>query len=226
MTATLIFSEGVQEIADRPKVYDIEISHLGEIYWKIGLTSKSLRKRFAAEPSSTVITVRQLWHFASIERAEAREASLLRKFKCQSPYIGKMGPLVGGGNTEVFSHDGINGHAAPIQFKVVLIDEDGYKTAFSTFWDFDPWSRWSTRYSWVDGLIEPPFHAHLIIDKSTQDKIVVCSTDLLEQIVEERRGRAGISWAYAQEILDYNAVVTTYEIGRSFVLNVPYHVGR
>lgn len=62
-------------------------------------------------------------------------------FKGISPYIGKVGPLIAGGNTEVFSHDALNGMAAPAMFKVDLIDPRGMTERFNVYCDFDPWSK-------------------------------------------------------------------------------------
>jgi len=201
MVAEIINESGEPDVEGEHKTYDLLIEHDGTCYWKFGMTCKRIARRFAREPNTTRITIRQLWRHKTEAKASSHENGLFRRHKGDRPFIGKMGPLLGGGNTEVYSHDVVNGEAAPHTFKVVRINPEGWRDTFLCYSDFDPYSRWETQYHWVAGLSGPDFDAYLLTAKSDDRKITVCSTEYLEAVASGR-GFTGMSRLAAEQALD------------------------
>jgi hypothetical protein len=186
MTAEIINVSGEPDIDGEPKTYDLQIDREGYTYWKLGRTVKSLARRFAREPNTTLITVRQIWRHNTERQAENHEVKLFRRHKGDMPFIGKMGPLIGGGNTEVYSHDVARGEPSPKTFKVLRINPSGWRDTLTCYVDFDPYSRWPTQYNWVPALFCPQFDAVLVTERSDAAKITVCSLDYLADYLNRR----------------------------------------
>jgi hypothetical protein len=209
VVATIVNLSGEPDIDGEPKTYDLEIEHEGERYWKLGLTCQTIAKRFRAEPRTTRIVVRQLWRHKTVVKAEAHEQKLFRLHKGDLPFIGKMGPLVKGGNTEVFSHDAVGGRAPPATFKAVVFGSDGWSDTHVCHLDYDPYSRWETQYRWVPALVEPQELSMVIETKSSLDTLVVCTVEHLEKIAEGRVS-GPVSRTNAQRLLEQGRYVGTY----------------
>lgn len=210
MAATIIYETTESDIDGEPKTYDLLIENGDYSYWKFGSTSRTLKKRFAREPSDTKITIRRLWRHKSILRAESHERGLFRKHKGDRPFIGKMGPLIGGGNTEVYSHDVAMGEPPPCTFDVLAYDPTGFPNRMKGYADFDPWSRWDVQYRWVPSLIGPSYDAMVVREKSTSQRVVICSSALLDEITDGQRCVSGISKRLAECALNDGCWVSSY----------------
>lgn len=211
MTATIENISGEPDIDGEPKTYDILIEHKGHRYFKFGMTSQALRRRFASEPAETLITIRRIWRHKTVQKAEIHERRLFRTHKGDLPFIGKMGPLVKGGNTEVFSHDVMNGEAAPHTFKVVLYSESGFPDRFMRYADYDPFSRWETQYFWVKTFNAPAFEAVVVPQDSDHLTLTVASVSWLEDLASGALGFSKRKRLWADEALSKFEVVTGYD---------------
>lgn len=209
MSAEIINESGEPDADGEFKTYDLLIEHAGESYWKFGMTGMRLAKRFSREPNTTRIIIRKLWRHKSEAKASTHESSLFRRHKGDRPFIGKMGPLLGGGNTEVYSHDVANGEIAPHQFKVILINPQGRRETLTCYSDYDPYSRWDTQYSWVEASLFPQFDALLVQEKSDEKKITICSVDHLENVASGR-GSSALSKNIALQTLNEFSWVENY----------------
>jgi|GEM_PF-6107218 len=209
MAAEVINESGEPDEEGEPKTYDLLIEREGDCYWKFGMTCKKLARRFAHEPRSTRITVRRLWRHKTEAKALSHENGLFRRHKGDRPCIGKMGPLLGGGNTEVYSHDVANGEPAPHTFTVQSFDPQGGGDRFLCYSAFDPYSRWETQYGWVEAGIRPQFDAYLVAAKSDAKRITVCALEYLE-LAASGRGYAGLSKRHAEQALGEARWVLSY----------------
>ena len=220
MAAEIRIETNEPDIDGEHKTYDLRIECDGLYYWKIGVTGKRITQRFSKEPSSTIITVRQLWRHKSEIKAASHEEKLFRRYKGSRPFIGKMGPLIGGGNTEVFSHDAINGEPPQATFLAHVIGPDGWGETHRCYVDYDPYSQWHTQYGWIPALIQPQFDAYLIREKSNERKIIVCSVDYLEKLFPyQGHVCSQISRRVAEKALDEALWVISYADAYQEILN-------
>lgn len=206
----IINESGEPDVDTEPKTYDIEIEHEGELYWKLGMTCQSLAKRFKANPPSVTITIRQIWRHRTEAQAVRHEQSLFRKYKGDMPFIGKMGPLLRGGNTEVFSHDVVRGEPPPKTFDAFVFNDLGWRDKYKCYVEYDPYSRWETQYGWVPCLLGPQFTAVAVREKSTVSRLVVCSVEHLENIIRGQRYTPSISKRVAERARDEGHYVHSY----------------
>jgi len=84
-------------------LYYIKITKGCNIYYKIGVTNKSVKSRFDAEPSSTKITSILEIQFQTGAEAKEKEQEILKNYSNYRVTI--PGFLVSNGNTELFSID-------------------------------------------------------------------------------------------------------------------------
>lgn len=97
----LCSSHGFDE--SKPAVlYYLRVSFNEEIYYKIGITNKSVQERYVNRDLEK-ITVLKIWDFAIGKDAQVKEREILRKFKNNIP--GVRGVLDSGGDSELFSFD-------------------------------------------------------------------------------------------------------------------------
>jgi hypothetical protein len=68
-------------------------------------------------------------------------------------------------------------------------------------------------------MIGPMFDAHLIREKSSAEKVMMCSTDLLYNITDGEERCSRVSKALSQRVLDDNYSVSTFAEARSIMLS-------
>ena len=83
-------------------LYYIKVTYKERVYWKIGITNESVRKRFAGD---THVKIDVVWEHEYAHRVEARavEFELLTLFK--DKLVKNANVLRSGGNSELFSED-------------------------------------------------------------------------------------------------------------------------
>lgn len=83
-------------------VYYIRIIFDNTVYYKIGLTFKTVEQRFFPDRKNVDLTTIKLWNFDNFHLARAFERSILKEYKGYK--VGNLGILTDG-NTEIFSID-------------------------------------------------------------------------------------------------------------------------
>lgn len=89
---------------DKPSIlYYLKIMKNNLTYYKIGITNRTVAKRFESESKNTSIKVIQEIHYDKGLDARLEEKRLLEKYKSYRQHIPEL--LVSGGNTELFEFD-------------------------------------------------------------------------------------------------------------------------
>jgi len=86
-------------------LYYIRINHNGKHYYKIGITTKSVRKRFNSLDLRK-ITILKVIEFPYWHLARFHEQSLLEKFNCYRNFNDEL--ILSSGNSEIFIKDVLN----------------------------------------------------------------------------------------------------------------------
>ena len=84
-------------------LYYIRIAKRGDTLWKIGITNRTVQKRFVGS-DMRAITVIKTWRYECLQAALDRETAILNEF-ARYRYAGKRKVLSRDGNTEIFTRD-------------------------------------------------------------------------------------------------------------------------
>ena len=84
-------------------LYYLKFYHKGKPYWKIGITSRSLKERYP----SLDIHYAMVWPVSNLRTALKKEKDVLNKFKGLT-YSGLEPILADGGDSEIFIKDVLN----------------------------------------------------------------------------------------------------------------------
>lgn len=114
--ATVENLANLEDSADAWKTYYIRIVVLGRVFYKIGRCKGSVQYRFRQEPKETLIQIIRIWSHKSEALSCKHEAQLEKEGNGFRPYIGRCGPLIHGGNTEVYPYDLMGGESSPINY--------------------------------------------------------------------------------------------------------------
>lgn len=199
---------GVDDAPSGWRTYYVEITVAGCSYYKVGHTNRSVARRFAEEPEACSVRILNIWPHTTEAKCLGHEERLLRT-KGDRPFIGKMGPLSRGGNTEVYTHDVLNGAPGPETFKVVRIDKHGHRDILTVYVDYDPYEPFAIEYAWVADQRAPSFPALLVRERCDANKITVVSADFAAECIE-RPGLTVLSRRAAQAAIDEGFYVSTY----------------
>ena len=151
--ATIINLSGVDDTKEGYKTYYVRIIYDDVAYYKIGKCKGCVTRRFAREPDTTIIEILNIWNHTTENKAFTHEHKMLEKdFKHgDRPFFGRCGPLTKKtmGNTEVFSHDVLNGEPAPFTYLVRIFYENMVTTYTTGYADNNPKEPWSWLYGEV-----------------------------------------------------------------------------
>jgi hypothetical protein len=208
--ATVTNLSGVEDADGVPKTYYLRIRAFGRTFYKIGLTERSIARRFCKEPATCVIEILRLWHHKTLLKAEAHEARLFRENKhVWKPYIGRVGPLRGGGNTEVFIYDVLGGEAQPTMMNVWCFDREGWKEEHAIYTDVDPYRCFSFKPRWVQRYYAPQTLSLLLPRESREDRIAVADFIMLEGAIKGTH-RSNLPHKSVVAALDGGYIVNDY----------------
>lgn len=87
-------------------LYYIKVYHNGNIYYKIGITNRTIEERFSVVDRMKIEVIK-IWKFDKGIDAHKKEQEILRKYK-KFRYRGSEKILVSEGNTELFVRDVLN----------------------------------------------------------------------------------------------------------------------
>lgn len=215
--ATILNSSGVSD-HDEPKVYYIRLTVDGVWYWKLGMCSQSLRKRFSGEPRSTFIEILKLWPKETAEKAKVAEAKLRAKLKGDLPFLGRCGPLKRGGNAETYSHDALNGAPCPDRYFVKMFTTRMY-TVEVAYINHNPRALFSHLHGevrYMDYLFGPKDagegHFFQVPLLSSRSHVVVATDEYLYAMLERRTDiEKKISRLAAEDALKRYIIVKTWK---------------
>lgn len=187
--ATINNLSGVED-AESPKVYYIQIRVDDGVFWKLGTSIRSVRRRFASEPRETEIDILKIWNYPTKEKAVEAEYRLRRKIKGDLPYLGRCGPLINGGNAETYCHDALNGTAAPESYWVKIFTMKSY-TCEVAYTGFNPRERYGHLFGevrYMDYLYGPgesgEGHFFQVPTLSSRTHVVIASDQYLYAMIE------------------------------------------
>lgn len=210
--ATVINQSGKEDAKGVYKTYYLRILHKGRFFWKIGQTVNRIQDRFKKEPPECEIVIVDLWHHTTALKCDNHEAKLFKLYKSGAlPYIGKTGPLRGGGNTEVFCHDVMGGEAPPERVQVVAWNEDGWQDRYEFFADFDPYELFPTGFAWLQRYYAPPTLSYLVPNESSEKRIVVADCALVQSIDDGTGWNNIIKKKSIKAALEASFIVTDYQ---------------
>jgi len=84
-------------------LYYLKITKENLVYYKIGITTRSVKERFRTEPKSTIIKIIQEIPYTTGKEAKDEESRILQQYSAHRQNIPEL--LVSGGNTELFEFD-------------------------------------------------------------------------------------------------------------------------
>lgn len=116
--------ENLSGTVDRPDVfhtYYLRIATADGVFHKFGYCKGTVAHRYRKEPKGASITVLALWPHASEAAALRHEEKLVKTYPGLRPYIGQCGPLIHGGNTEVYCHDVMGQEPPPPSYIVRMV---------------------------------------------------------------------------------------------------------
>lgn len=173
-----------------PKVYYIRIRVDGGVFWKLGTSTRSVRKRFASESRETEIDILKIWSYPTKEKAREAEYKLRGKIKGDLPYLGRCGPLIKGGNAETYCHDALNGAAPPDSYWVKIFTTKSIICEVA-YTGFNPRERYKHLYGkvrYMDYLYGPgesgEGHFFQIPTLSSRTHVVIASDQYLYAMTE------------------------------------------
>lgn len=198
---------GQEDVAGVPKTYYLRIKAFGRDFYKFGHTGQRIADRFKKEPLACEIEIVDLWLHKTLTQALVLEARLDRKYRKAGflPYIGKVGPLRGGGNTEVYTHDVLGGEPAPETVLIRAWSERGWDESHRFAPQFDPYAPFSYRPFWVENYYAPATPSLLMPQQSRDGKLVVADYGYLTEDCPHFSARS------VRAALDLSYWVTTYE---------------
>lgn len=224
---------GIDDDPKTPKTYYIRITAVGRQFWKFGVAHSTVRRRYASCLGVEKIDILNIWPHKTLEKAKAHEARLFRENKGDMPYIGRCGPLPNAGNTEVYSHDVLNGEKPPAHYFVRVLSLESYPFLLVAYDGEDPRTPYRhlhgiVRYmDWMEGP-EPSLEGDYlqVPANSSFDRITIATEAYLRAAVDKQIGNRSfdVSRAGAEEALRLGILVKSWRDRPKFqaVLGRPF----
>ena len=216
----------LEDDSDGWKTYYIRIVVLGCIFYKIGRCKGSVKNRFHQEPRDTLIQIIRIWQHKSEALSCKHEAKLEKEGNGFRPYIGRCGPLVHGGNTEVYPYDLMGGESPPINY-IARMHSNRYGELHtralvdSECIDSYRYLEGEVRYmDYAFGPKDAGEGAYLQVPLASNRKIVTVATEeQLEQYVSSSGRSKERKWA--EDALDRYVMVSSWSDYHDFSFEGP-----
>lgn len=170
------------------KTYYVKFSIDGDKdFYKFGKCQGAVKKRFQREKEILRLSVQKIWQHNTEDDALRHEESLFRKHKGDRPFIGSLGPLKHGGNTEVYSHDVFGDQEPPETYIAKLWSIESYGELKLVYADWNPQEEFVHLCKFPLKHFDGPEDIgegkwYLVPTLSTSERVALATSDFLEKI--------------------------------------------